>query len=172
MSLLSQGVVPRQRPTQISISPSLQPPIEVFLSILGSGRHKLLIAHGLTLLTLNLRGWEVFPTPGALTHTRITWAPHKRCHKSRVSLRGPPCTHGVSGTPHGEVCNIDGLRLYKVMTATTWPYDNGNKAWTWFKEDPIMVVNKGFFPSCFFRLDSKKIAWIYPRNPWEVQSHN
>jgi hypothetical protein len=28
---------------------------------------------------------------------------HHRRHKSRVSLRGPPCVHGVSGTPHGEV---------------------------------------------------------------------
>src|SRR6202048_463075 len=28
---------------------------------------------------------------------------HQRRHKSRVSLRGPPCAHGVSGTPHGEV---------------------------------------------------------------------
>jgi len=28
---------------------------------------------------------------------------HQRRHKSRVSLRGPPCAHGVLGTPHGEV---------------------------------------------------------------------
>src|ERR1700738_3679665 len=27
---------------------------------------------------------------------------HQRRHKSRVSLRGPPCPHVVSGTPHGE----------------------------------------------------------------------
>jgi hypothetical protein len=25
-------------------------------------------------MTPSLRGWEAFPTPGALTHTRITWA--------------------------------------------------------------------------------------------------
>jgi hypothetical protein len=30
------------------------------------------IAHGFTLMTLSLRGWEAFPTPGALTHTKIT----------------------------------------------------------------------------------------------------
>ena len=24
-------------------------------------------------------------------------------HKSQVSLWGPPCAHGVAGTPHGEV---------------------------------------------------------------------
>src|ERR1700737_476036 len=31
---------------------------------------------------------------------------HQQRHKSRVSLRGPPCTHGVSGTPYGEVRDI------------------------------------------------------------------
>ena len=52
----------------------LTPPIEVFLSILESTRHKLRIAHGLTLLHPSLHGWEAFLTPGAFTHTRITWA--------------------------------------------------------------------------------------------------
>ena len=28
---------------------------------------------------------------------------HQRRHKSHVSLRGPPCAHGVAGIPHGEV---------------------------------------------------------------------
>jgi hypothetical protein len=46
----------------------------VFLSILESSRHELRIAHGLSVMTPSLRGWEAFPTPGALTHTRITWA--------------------------------------------------------------------------------------------------
>ena len=50
------------------------PPIEVLLSILVSARHKLHIVDGLTLVTPNLCGWEAFPTPGALTHIRITWA--------------------------------------------------------------------------------------------------
>jgi hypothetical protein len=44
------------------------------LSILESSRHELRIAHGLTLMTPSLRGWEAFPTPGALTHTSISWA--------------------------------------------------------------------------------------------------
>jgi hypothetical protein len=44
------------------------------MSILESSRHELGIAHGLTLMTLSLRGWEVLPTLGALTRTRITWA--------------------------------------------------------------------------------------------------
>jgi hypothetical protein len=45
----------------------------VFLSILESSRHELRIVHGLTLMTPSPRGWEAFPTPRALTHTRITW---------------------------------------------------------------------------------------------------
>lgn len=31
--------------------------------------------------------------------------PHQRHHKFQVSLRGPPYAHGVSGTPHEEVCD-------------------------------------------------------------------
>src|ERR1700737_401819 len=52
----------------------LTPPLEVILSILESPRHELRIAYGLTLMPPSLCGWEAFPTPGALTHTRITWA--------------------------------------------------------------------------------------------------
>ena len=49
------------------------PPIGKFLSILEFGRHKLFNAHGLTLMTSSLCGWEVFPMPGAFTHTKTTW---------------------------------------------------------------------------------------------------
>ena len=43
--------------------------------------------------------------PGALTNTKSTWALSPMAHKSRVSLQGPPCAHGVAGTPYGEVRN-------------------------------------------------------------------
>ena len=33
---------------------------------------------------------------------------HQQRLKSRVSLRGPPCAHGISGTPHGEVHDSNG----------------------------------------------------------------
>ena len=46
----------------------------MILIILEFTRHKLLIAYGLTLMPLGLRGWDAFATPGALTHTRISWA--------------------------------------------------------------------------------------------------
>jgi hypothetical protein len=49
--------------------------IEVFLSILEFACHKLRIAHSFTLVTPSLREWEAFRTLGALTYTRITWAP-------------------------------------------------------------------------------------------------
>ena len=48
--------------------------IEVFLSILKCRRRKLLNAHGLTLMTRSLCGWEAVSTPGALSRIRITWA--------------------------------------------------------------------------------------------------
>ena len=44
------------------------------MSILKSKRHKLLNAHGLILVTSSFRNWEAFSMPGALIHTRITWA--------------------------------------------------------------------------------------------------
>jgi hypothetical protein len=75
----------------------------VFLSILESSRHELRIAHGLTFMTLSPRGWEAFPTPGPSPTLRSLGPSHHRRHKSRVSLRGPPCAHGVSGIPFGEV---------------------------------------------------------------------
>ena len=37
------------------------------ISILEFGCHKLLVAHGFTLVTLSCRGWEAFSTPGALS---------------------------------------------------------------------------------------------------------
>ena len=52
----------------------LTPPIEVFLSILESARHKPSNTLGLTLVTPSSCGWEAFQRPGALIHTRITWA--------------------------------------------------------------------------------------------------
>ena len=37
---------------------------------------------------------------------------HRRRHKSQVSLPGPLCAHGVSDTPHGEVCDMPELLSY------------------------------------------------------------
>ena len=34
--------------------------------------------------------------------------PYQWRHKSRVSLRGPPCAHGVANTPHEEVWDMIG----------------------------------------------------------------
>ena len=38
---------------------------------------------------------------------------HQWRHKSRASLRGPPCAHGVAGTPQGEVRDNMGAGLAK-----------------------------------------------------------
>ena len=84
----------------------LTPPNEVFLSILKSACHKLRIMHGLTLMTCNFCGWEAFSTPGALTHTRITWA---------LSLTAPqvPCVTQVSPSLEESLSISTGL--------ATWP---------------------------------------------------
>src|ERR1700738_4022088 len=43
---------------------------------------------------------------------------HQRRHKSRVSLRGPPCAHGVSGTPYGEVHNTPPHQTESMPSST------------------------------------------------------
>ena len=68
-----------------------------------SSRHELRIAHGLTLVTSSLRGWEVFLTPRALMHTRITWALSPTVPQVSGVTPGPPCAHDVWDIPHGDV---------------------------------------------------------------------
>src|ERR1700737_2800654 len=48
---------------------------------------------------------------------------HQRRHKSRVSLRGPPCAHGVSGTPHGEL--HDSKRVRRLRRCGTRIQESG-----------------------------------------------
>jgi hypothetical protein len=74
-------------------------------------------AYVLTLVTPSLREWKVFPTPGAVTNTRITldFLINGATYKSCVSLWGSFCAYGVSGTPYGEVCN----NVYTIITFET-----------------------------------------------------
>ena len=39
---------------------------------------------------------------------------HQWRYKSRAPLRGPPCAHGVAGTPQGEVRDSEALREENV----------------------------------------------------------
>ena len=76
-------------------------------SIQGTHRvslHKVPIAYGLTLVTPSLHEWEVFPTPRALTHTKIIWVFSPTTPQVMSVIPGSPCAHNVSGTPRGEVC--------------------------------------------------------------------
>jgi hypothetical protein len=75
----------------------------VFLSILELARHELRIAHGLTLMTPSLHGWEAFPTPGALTHTRFTWAFSPPAPQVPGVTPGSPLCPWCFGHPFGEV---------------------------------------------------------------------
>ena len=50
-------------------------------------------------MTPSLRGWEAFPTPGALTHTRITWALSPPVPQVPCVTPGSPCAHGVLDIP-------------------------------------------------------------------------
>ena len=69
---LSVGRCPQTMPPSNCHISQVTPSIEVLLSILESVHHKLLDAHGVTLVTPSLCGWEAFLTLGAPIHTRIT----------------------------------------------------------------------------------------------------
>ena len=43
--------------------------------------------------------------PGPSLTLGLLGPSHQWCRKSRASLQGPPCAHGVAGTPQGEVRN-------------------------------------------------------------------
>jgi hypothetical protein len=76
----------------------------VLLSIIEFGSFKLFIAHGLTFISPNLRGWEAFSTPRALTHTRMTWTFSPMAPQVvGVTIWSPPCINDVLGTPYEEV---------------------------------------------------------------------
>jgi hypothetical protein len=46
---------------------------------------------------------------------------HQWRHKSRVSLRGSPCAHGVGGTPHGKVRDIHSVRYHEYLRLASHP---------------------------------------------------
>jgi hypothetical protein len=78
------------------------------LGIPKSSRHELHIIYGLTLMTLSLGGWETFPMPGALTHTKISWAFSSSAPQVPGVTPGSPLCHGVLGILYGEVCDRSG----------------------------------------------------------------
>ena len=61
---------------------------------------------------------------------------HQWRHKSRASLRGPPCAHGVAGTPQGEV-----RKTYQLNK----PKDLDEK-WASFFYDANVPFNVGRHP--------------------------
>ena len=91
----------------------------MFLSILESGRHKLLNAHDLILVTPSVGGRH-YQHMGPSTTLGSLGPSHLWRHKSWVSLWGPPCAHGVASTPHGEVHNTH------PHTKNKWNH------WDWF----------------------------------------
>ena len=69
-----------------------------------------------------------------------TEASHQRHHKSQVSFRGPPCVHGVWGTSHGEVRDINGYSFLSMEK--TIPY---TCPWTLLPQLKILVNFEDIF---------------------------
>jgi hypothetical protein len=67
------------------------------------GRHRVRIAHDLSLVTHSLHGWKAFPTHAALTYTMITWALLPMVPQVPGVTLGSSCIHGVLSIFHGEV---------------------------------------------------------------------
>ena len=97
------------------------------MSILESSRHELRIAHGLTLMTPSLRGWEAFPTPGALTHTSITWAFSPPAPQVPGVTLGSPLCPWCFGHPFGEVRDrVPQSRTQVSTEIRTSPYSSAS----------------------------------------------
>ena len=141
------------------------------MSILEWARHELRIAHGLTLMTPSLHGWEAFPTPRALTHTRITWALSPSAPQvPGVTPRSPLCLW-CFGHPFREVrdtvCHSRVPLVPRVFRASLWRGVQHrmrpcamHRSW---REDSIILKN--IFAHLFKRMP--KTPWAQ-RGPWSV----
>ena len=91
--------------------------------------HNLCIAHGLTLVTSNLNGWEAFPMPRALTHTKITWAlsptPAQVSGVTRRSPLYPWCFGHSSSRGARQTCHVR-LHLIPIWSKRKPPF-----IWRW-----------------------------------------
>ena len=77
---------------------------------------------------------------------------YQRRHKTRVSLRGPPCAHGVLGTPHEDV--RDSIRVKK--SAIIWFIRvEGELRWS---------IPMGGYNGC----GSEGVGWPLGREAWLV----
>ena len=66
----------------------------------------------------SLRGWEAFPTLGALTHTKITWVLLPMTPQVSGSRHGPFCAHDVLATLFGEVRNTHPHQMKSMHSST------------------------------------------------------
>ena len=67
-------------------------------------------------MTPSLRGWEAFPMPGALTHTRITWALSPPAPQVPGVTPGSPLCPWCFGHPFGEVRDTLANTLFGALS--------------------------------------------------------
>ena len=105
------------------------------------------------------------PTLGSLGSS------HNRRHKSRVSLRGPPCSHGVLGIPYREVLDMVSLGgLLGLFLGGFWfvLYNFVVSKWgiLWVLRWRVQVVDDFWFCALGmsrvkYLIASKQICWIH-----------
>ena len=69
---------------------------------------------------------------------------HQWYHKSQASLRGPPCAHGVAGTPQGEVRDNSPGTIPVNKTPIREKVKTMDVAyWTHNEQDKLQLLNLG-----------------------------
>ena len=145
------------------------------MSILESSRRELRIVHGLTLMTPSPRGWETFPTPGALTHTRINWAFSSSAPHVPGVTPGSPLCPWCFGHPFGEVRDMYSFNYFnehvKYQSCATknlqlfTPLEREEIYHTYIQETPktkitlIRLRNPGYYPHYGNYIGEVLLAW-------------
>ena len=129
------------------------------MSILESTRHELRKAYGFTLMTPSPRGWEVFPTPGALTHIRIIWAFSPSAPQVPGVTPGSPLCPRCFGHPLWRRAQQSCLCH---MCSSSWIYTRFLRRMLRQGTFPLVGVDAIWMTIAY---ESKKNHWLSKRQP-------
>ena len=107
----------------------------VFLSILEFGRHKLRIAHALPSWLPVFMDRRHSQRPGPSPTLGSFGPSYQQRHKSRVSLRGLPCTHVVLGTSYGNTTTSRREHTWMSFCHQLW-----SGLFQWVSSLPLLTI--------------------------------
>ena len=112
------GAVPRQRPTQNVMTFCSHLRLRCFLAFRNRDDMSVHILMSIPSWLLDSVDRRCLQHPGSSTTLGPLGFRHQWRHKSRASLRGPPCAHGVAGTPHREVRDTKPYQMESMPSST------------------------------------------------------